>query len=193
MYTANLIALIQQHGVQPHLLADDSQIVGSCCPTSVDTTILCHRIEICVADITNWMSSNRLQQNMSKSEVLWCSTSRHCHLISSDHLIVVSDVIVPNEFVRNLELCLDTTMSLRYHITWLTLMCLGVLRQTQSICLCLSKTACTTLVTCFVFARLDYCNAMFTGLPRCNLHRLRSIQNAAIRLIAGARQFDLTT
>jgi len=52
MYNADLIALIQQHGLQPHLFADNTQIVGSCCPTSVETTTLRHRIEICVAELT---------------------------------------------------------------------------------------------------------------------------------------------
>jgi len=148
-----------------------------------------------VADIANWMSSNRLQQNTSKSEVLWCSTSRRRHLIPSNHLIVGSDVIVPVEYVRNLGLYLDTTMSLRCrdHITRLTSTCFGVLRQIRSIRCCLSKSARTTLVTCFVFARLDYCNAAFTGLPRCDLNRLKSIQNAAVRLIEGARQFEHVT
>jgi len=102
---------------------------GSCCPTSVDKTTLRHRIEICVAEIVNWMSSNRLQQNTSKSEVLWCSTSRRRHSIPSDHLTVCSDVIVPVESVRNLGLYLDTTMSLRCHTTRLTSTCFGVLRQ----------------------------------------------------------------
>jgi len=130
-----------------------------------------------VTDIANWMSSNRLQQNTSKSEVLWCSTARRRHLIPSDHLIVGSD----------LKLYLDTTMSLRCHITRLTSTCFGVLRQILSIRRCLSKSARTTLVTCFVFARLDYCNVVFTGLSRCDLNQLQSIQNAAVRLIEGAR------
>jgi len=34
---------------------------------------------------------------------------------------------------------------------------------------------------------------VFTGLPRCDLNRLQSIQNAAFRLIAGARHFDHVT
>jgi len=101
--------------------------------------------------------------------------------------------IVPAESVRNLGLYLDTTMSLRCHITRLTSTCFGVLKQIRCIRRCLSKSACTTLVTCFVFARLDYCNAVFTGLPRCDLNRLQSIQNAAVRLIEGARQFDHVT
>jgi len=97
---------------------------------------------------------------------------------------------VPVESVRNLGLYLDTTMSLRCHITQLTSTCFGVLRQIRSTRRCLSKSARTTLVTCFVFTRLDYCNAVFTGLPRCDLSRLQSIQNAAVRLIEGARQSD---
>ena len=44
-----------------------------------------------------------------------------------------------------------------------------------------------------MFTRLDYCNAVFAGLPRCDLDRLQSIQNAAVRFIAGASQFDHVT
>ena len=34
---------------------------------------------------------------------------------------------------------------------------------------------------------------MFAGLPRRDLDRLQSIQNAAVRLLSGARQFDHAT
>jgi len=49
------------------------------------------------------------------------------------------------------------------------------------------------LVTFFVFAQLDYFNAVFTGPSRCDRNRLQSIQNAAVRLIAGAKKFDHVT
>jgi len=120
-------------------------------------------------------------------EVRGVVVSRRRHLIHSDHLIVGSEVIVPVESVRNLRLYLDTTMSLRCHITRLTSTCFG-LKQLRTIRRCLSKSARTIIVTCFVFARLDYCNAVFTRLPRCDLNRLQSIQNAAVRLIAGSEK-----
>lgn len=43
------------------------------------------------------------------------------------------------------------------------------------------------LVTCFIYARLDYCNAAFTCLLHHDLDRLQSVQNAAVKLIAVAR------
>src|SRR5664279_5282928 len=147
MYTADLVALVQRNGLQPHLYADDTQIVGSCRPTAADITILRHRTEICVADIADWMSSNRLQQNTSKSEVMWCSTSRRRHLIPSDPFSVGSDVIVPVETVRYLGLYLDTTMSMRCHITQVTSTCFGVLKQIRTIRRCLTSRTRTMLVT----------------------------------------------
>jgi len=61
---------------------------------------------------------------------------------------------------------------------------LHVLRQIRCIRRSLSSRARTMLITCFVFARLDYCKAMFTGLPRYELDRLQAkLQNAAVRLI----------
>jgi len=35
-------------------------------------------IHICleINDVTNWMSSNRLQLNTSKSEILWCTSAQ---------------------------------------------------------------------------------------------------------------------
>ena len=84
-------------------------------------------------------------------------------------------------------------MSMRDHISRLTSTCFGVLRQIRCIRRGLTSRARTMLVTCFVFARLDYCNARFTGLPRCDINRLQALQNAAVRLITGAKKIDHVT
>jgi len=191
IYTADLAALIQRHGLLPHLYADDTQIVGSCSPTATD--MMRCQIEGCVTDVANWMSSNRLQLNTSKSEVMWCCSSRRRHQIPSEPFRFGSEVIVPVESVRNLGLYLDTTMSMRQHITQLSSNCFGILRQVRSIRRSLTDHARTMLVTCFISARLDYCNAAFAGLPHRDLDRLQSVQNAAVRLISGARKYDHVT
>jgi len=118
------------HYIRRQAASRISQIVGSCRPTSVDITTLRNRIEICVADIADWMSSNRIQQNTTKSELMWYSSTCRRHSIPSDHLIVGSDVIVIVLVVtvRGLALYLDTTMSMRRHITQQTSTCIVVLR-----------------------------------------------------------------
>ena len=44
-----------------------------------------------------------------------------------------------------------------------------------------------------MFVRLDYCNGTLVDLPRCELNRLQAVQNAAVRLVAGASRFDHVT
>jgi hypothetical protein len=191
LYTADLAAVIEQHGLLPHLYADDTQIVGSCRPT--DTAIHRLRVEACIADVASWMSANRLQLNVAKTELMWCSTSRRRHQVPIDGFTIGQDSIQPVAFVRDLGLYLDSTMSMRDHVSRLTSTCFGVLRQIRCIRRNLTRRSLAMLVTCFVFVRLDYCNATLVGLPRCELNRLQAVQNAAVRLVAGASRFDHVT
>ena len=191
LYTADLIALIESHSLSPHLYADDTQILGSCRPT--DTAALRLRMQTCIADVGCWMSSNRLQLNTSKTEVMWCSSSRRRHQVPADSFVIGPDSVQPIDCVRDLGLYLDATMSMRAHISRLTSTCFGVLRQICSIRRCLTSRASDILVTCFVFARHDYRNSAFAGLPRCDLDRLQAVQNAAVRLVSGARKYDHVT
>ena len=139
------------------------------------------------------MSSNRLQLNTSKTELMWCSSARRRHQVPTEGLVISNDIVNPVVTVRDLGLYLDSTMSMQHHISRLTSSCFGILRQIRCIRRSLSSRARTMLVTCFVFARLDYCNAMFAGLPRCDIDPQQAVQNAAVRLVAGASKFDHAT
>ena len=50
-----------------------------------------------------------------------------------------------------------------------------------------------TLVHAFISSRLDYCNQLFVGVTGWLLDKLQSLQNAAARLVTGARTFDRIT
>ena len=45
----------------------------------------------------------------------------------------------------------------------------------------------------FISSRLDYCNQLFVGISGWLLDKLQSLQNAAARLVTGARKFDHIT
>jgi len=73
LYTADLVRLIEQHGLHGHLFADDTQVMGSCQPRDINA--LQSRMSISLDDVAAWMRSNRLQLNTSKTELLWCATA----------------------------------------------------------------------------------------------------------------------
>ena len=65
LYTTDLLGLVETHGLQPNLYADDTQIFGSYRPG--DTAQLQSRVSACINGVGLWMRSNRLQPNMAKT------------------------------------------------------------------------------------------------------------------------------
>ena len=63
-------------------------------------------------------------------------------------------------------------------------------RQLRSIRQSLTTDAMKTLVYAFVSSRIDYCNSILAGVSGQLLQRLQSVQNAAARLVTGARRSD---
>jgi len=90
LYTADLVGLVETHGLRPHLYADDTQLFGSCHPC--DTAQLQSRVSACIDDVGLWMRSNRLQLNMAMTDVLWCASSRWQHQIPDEPLKLGSDL-----------------------------------------------------------------------------------------------------
>jgi len=58
----------------------------------------------------------------------------------------------------------------------------------------LSMNATKTLVQAFISCRLDYCNSLLLVSASSDglLQRLQSVQNAAARLVTGARRCDIS-
>ena len=139
------------------------------------------------------MRSNRLQLNPSKTEFLWCASSRRQHQIDRSNFQVGQDVVPPATMVRNLGLYMDNDLSMSVHITKLVGTCFGLLRQIRSIKRSLPNEAMLSLITSFITSRLDYCNVAFAGLPQHSIDRLQAVLNAAAHLSCGARKFDHIT
>ena len=52
----------------------------------------------------------------------------------------------------------------------------------------MSKQDLETLIHAFISSRVDYCNALFTGLSKKSIKRLQLIQNAAARLLTRTKE-----
>jgi len=68
LYCGDLLLIIESHGLCPHLYVDYSKIYGSCRPSAIPE--LETRISTCNDDSAEWMRSNCLQLNSSKTELL---------------------------------------------------------------------------------------------------------------------------
>ena len=79
------------------------------------------------------------------------------------------------------------------HVSSLSRTCFFHLRQIRAVRRSLDKDSTKTLVNSFVSSRLDYCNSLLYGINECQLSKLQRIQNAAARLISGARWCDHIT
>lgn len=139
------------------------------------------------------MSSNRLQLNAAKTDVLWCTSARRQHQLPTTDFVLGPDSVTPSQSVRDLGIHLDADLSMRTHISKTVSACFCVLRRIRSIRHSVTKPLLLTLVVSLVLSRLDYGSAALAGLPASQLNRLQSVLNAAARLIFGARKYDHVT
>ena len=191
IYGGDLQRLIEEHGLRPHLYADDSEIYGSCRPSMY--LELQTRISACIDDVAEWMRSNRLQLNSAKTEILWCASSRRLHQLPRTVLRVGSDYVTPSVVVRDLGVLLDADVSMKSHVMRTVSTSFFMLRQLRSIRRSVPRAVLQSLVVSLVLSRLDYGNATLVGIPQNLLRRLQSVMNAAARLIYPSSRFDHIT
>ena len=148
-----------------------------------DTSQLTNRLTHCIEVIGRWMSSNRLRLNASKTEFIWLGSTRRLARCTFDPIIINGDTILPSLTVRDLGAYIDSGINFDEHVTRLTRTCFFHIRQLRSIRRSLTIESSHALVRALVLSRLDYCNGLLGGAPKCLLGPLSGVLRAAARLI----------
>ena len=192
-YTEDIVDVIEWHSVLPHIYADDTQLLASAKPE--DSSRLRQQLSDCVADVTQWCSSRRLQLNADKTEAIWIGSRAAINKLSSqDRSLTVGTgtTINPSDVVRDLGVLFDSELTMKKHIAKVAAVCFFHIRRLRQIRRRVGKDVTIRLVLALITPRLDYCNSVFAGLPQATLEPLglQRVQNAAARLVFDLRHRD---
>ena len=139
------------------------------------------------------MMSNWLQLNPSKTEVLWCSSARRQHQISTGPVRVGDTSVQPVRTVRDLGVYIDADVTMSAHVTAVVKACFAAFRQIRSVRRSLTRTTLLTLMHALVVTKVDYCSSVLSGFSLQLLQRLQSVFNAAARLVFSTRKLEHIT
>lgn len=180
IYMLPLGQIIRKHGLGYHCYADDTQIYIT---TSPDVHCSLIALRGCLAEISIWMHNNFLKLNGSKTELMQIGTVAATRKAEQISLIVDSCTVIPTSQVRNLGVIFDPQLSFEAHIKHISKTAFFHLRNIARLRPFLSFADTERLIHAFITTRLDYCNALFSGLPAKSLSKLQYIQNSAARVL----------
>ena len=152
-----------------HLYADDTQLYTTFSRDDKDDlTTTISRIESCLVDITNWMTTNKLKLNTDKTELLIL----HSKFRLSPRLPSIkigTDTIEPTNKARNIGVIFDNTVMMSFHINNIVKVAFYHLRNIAKIRKYINVTTAEVLVQAFIISKLDFCNSLLHGLPSMKL------------------------
>ena len=83
--------------------------------------------------MSQWMTSNRLQLNPAKTEVLWCASARRQHQIPTGPVRIGNTTVLPLTAVLHLGVYLNADVSVAAHVTATVRTCFVALREIRSV------------------------------------------------------------
>jgi len=98
--------------------------------------------------------------------------------------------IKPTDCVRAFGVLLDSSLSMREHITKVTSTCFFHLRRLRKLSRILDIDDRKRLVCALVLTRIDYCNSALAGLSDSALAPLQRVLHAAARFVLGLQPRD---
>ena len=127
-------------------------------------------------------SMHKLNGNKTIHMLITSKRTKHLHNLPTS--IIIGNVQIPfKQCVKNLCFTLDCHLSLNAHVTNIARTCYFELRRLASILRLLTSAATATLVSAFIWSRIDYCNSLLFGSTHDVTSHLQRIRKYAARVI----------
>ncbi|KAF7246312.1 Methyltransferase-like protein 4 [Varanus komodoensis] len=141
----------------------------------------------CLAEVMGWMRANKLKLNPDKTEVLLVGGSGFGE--GELNLVLNGVALPPRDKVRSLGVLLDSELSLEAQVTTAARSAFLQLRLIHQLRPYLEYDCLATVTHALVTSRLDFCNALYVGLPLKTVRILQLVQNRAARLLTGTGRY----
>ena len=193
LYTKDLQNIAAKHGLIIKLYADDSQLYigfSAANPSEIDDVL--KRIECCLREIKRWMVQNFMKLNEDKTEFILLGTKSDLKKVGPLTLDVdgtlIKNTICNGTAGKSLGVMLDENMDMRRQIAEVRKKCAWQLSNLYKIRRYLTTNLKIMLVKTLIISKLDYCNALYAGLPKTKIKKLHGVLRNCIRFI-----YDLRT
>ena len=178
--------------ISHHLYADDTQLYVAFSPR--DFADAHSSLQVTIANISEWMSSNFLSLNPSKTEFLVIGLPQQLAKLQDPRLVLSNNTTINAvDHVRNLGILFDSNLSFKYQINALSKSCFYHIRDLRRIRSSLDYDTARTIATSLVHSKLDYCNSLYYRLPAAQLNQLQQIQNSLARVVTRTPRFSHIT
>jgi hypothetical protein len=151
------------------------------------------KVEQCIADISQWMSENKLKLNSDKTELMVFSSAWQKHKVAPISLHIGDDTVSPAAKVKNLGVFFDPHLTMEKHINSICQSSAYHLRNIGKIEKYLTKESLLKVIHAFVSSRLDCNNSLLFGLPDKQIKKLQRLQNSAARIVTKTRKDEHIT
>uniref|UniRef100_A0A8D0GH51 Reverse transcriptase domain-containing protein n=1 Tax=Sphenodon punctatus TaxID=8508 RepID=A0A8D0GH51_SPHPU len=184
-YMQPLGEIVRVFRVRCHQCADDTQLYLS---FSTDPGPAVSLLSQCLEAMADWIWQSRLKLNPDKMEVMVVGRVREV-------LAPLVEGVRPPvaQQVRSLRVVLDSGLCLDRQVELVAKAAFRQLYLVRRLRPYISRPDLATLIHAFITSRLDYCNALYVGLPLFLVRRLQLVQNAAARLLTGTGQWEHIT
>ncbi len=189
LYTAPISRIADQHGVELHLYADDTQLYLCFRVRGDDIPYKLTLVENCICDIRTWMLNNKLMLNDSKTEFLVVVSPRQERELDIPGLRIGDTIIKPTHQARNLGVIFDKHLSMEAQVNNTCRIAHYHLRNIGKIRAVLTKETTEKLVHAFVTSRIDNGNALLYNLPQTCINKLQRVLNTAARIVSRTPKF----
>ncbi|KAF7246415.1 Serine/threonine-protein kinase RIO3 [Varanus komodoensis] len=184
IYMKPLGEVVRRCGLRNHQYADYTQLYLSFSTNPGEAVAV---LNWCLAEVMGWMRANKLKLNPDKTEVLLVGGSgfREGEL----NLVLNRVALPPRDKVRSLGVLLDPELSLEAQVTAAARSAFLQLRLIHQLRPYLECDCLATVTHALVTSRLDFCNALYVGLPLKMVRTLQLVQNRAARLLMGTGRY----